>query len=127
MPIDFIQIGNEINDGLLWPTGRISVNGFSPASQLLHSAANGVRAASSTTKVVVHIANGWDSGGVSWFFSGIFISGELQPSDVDMFGFSFYPFYGTNATLSALKSSLTANVQKYNKVSFSVLDMRCLD
>lgn len=44
-PIDFIEIGNEINDGWLWPVGRISVNGFQPAPELLYSAASGVRAA----------------------------------------------------------------------------------
>jgi len=109
VPVDYIQIGNEINDGLLWPVGRISVNGFQPASELLHSAAQGVRAAassSSSTKILVHIANGWDAGGVSFFYDGIFISGAFATSDVDILGFSFYPFYGTGATLSALQSSL---------------------
>lgn len=115
-PIDLLAIGNEINDGLLWPTGRISVNGYSPASQLLHSAANGAHAASSSVQTLVHIANGWDSSGVSGFFNGIFIAGALQPSDLAYFGFSFYPFYGTGATLNALRSSLTTNVQKYDKV-----------
>ncbi|KAL5531253.1 hypothetical protein ACEPAG_4130 [Sanghuangporus baumii] len=113
--IDYIQIGNEINDGLLWPTGQISVNGFHPASELLHSAAAGVRAASSGPKIVVHIANGWDQGGVDWFFNGIFVAGALATSDVDIFGFSFYPFYNTEATLSSLQSSLNDAVSKYNK------------
>ncbi|KAF8151191.1 endogalactanase [Pholiota molesta] len=114
-PIQFIEIGNEINDGILWPTGRISVNGYSPLSQLLHSAASGVRAASSSTKIVVHLANGWDGSSVSSFYSNIFIAGEFATSDVDVMGFSFYPFYGTGATLSALQSSLQAMVTKYGK------------
>ena len=116
VPIDYIQIGNEINDGLLWPTGQISKNGFHPASELLHSAAAGVRAASSGPKIVVHIANGWDQGGVDWFFNGIFLSGALSTSDVDIFGFSFYPFYNTKATLSSLRTSLNDVVSTYNKV-----------
>ena len=116
VPIDYIQIGNEINNGLLWPTGEISVNGYQPASELLHSAASGVRAASSSTKIVIHIANGWDTSSVDSFFSGIFIPGALSTSDVDVFGFSFYPFYGTGATFSALSTTLNDMVQKYNKV-----------
>lgn len=116
-PIDFIELGNEINDGLLWPVGRISVNGFQPASELLHSAALGVRAASKTTKTVVHIANGWDSSGVNFFYDGIFVAGALSTSDVDIQGFSFYPFYGTNATLDNLKSTLTGIINTFNKVS----------
>ncbi|KIP09699.1 glycoside hydrolase family 53 protein [Phlebiopsis gigantea 11061_1 CR5-6] len=114
-PIDYIQIGNEINDGLLWPTGQISKQGFSPASQLLNSAASGVRTGSRNTKIVVHIANGWDSSDVSYFWDGIFIAGAFSTSDVDILGFSYYPFYGTGATLSALKSSLSSIVSKLNK------------
>ncbi|CAK5278370.1 unnamed protein product [Mycena citricolor] len=114
-PIQYLQLGNEINDGLLWPVGRISVNGYSPASQLLHSAANGAHDALSSVKTVVHIANGWDASGVSSFFNNIFIAGQLSLSDVNAFGFSFYPFYGTGATLAHLQSSLSAVVSKFGK------------
>lgn len=75
-----------------------------------------MRAASSSTKTVVHIDNGWDSGRVSSFFGGIFVAGALSTSDVDIFGFSFYPFYNTGATLNALKSSMQNIVSKFNKV-----------
>ncbi|KAJ7821355.1 arabinogalactan endo-1,4-beta-galactosidase [Mycena leptocephala] len=114
-PAQFIEIGNEINDGMLWPTGRISVNGYSPLSQLMHSAVSGARAASSSIQTVVHLANGWDASGVSSFYNQIFIAGEFALADVDVMGFSFYPFYGTGATLNALKSSLQAMVTKYGK------------
>ncbi|KAJ7043957.1 arabinogalactan endo-1,4-beta-galactosidase [Mycena alexandri] len=114
-PIQFIEIGNEINDGILWPVGQISVNGYSPLSQLLHSAVSGVRQASSTVRTVIHLANGWDAEGVSSFYQQIFIAGEFAIADVDVMGFSFYPFYGTGATLSALQSSLQAMVTKYAK------------
>ena len=115
-PIDYIQIGNEINDGLLWPVGQISKQGYHPASELLNSAASGVRTGSPSTKIVVHIANGWDSGSVNTFWSDIFVAGAFSTSDVDILGFSFYPFYGTGATLNALKSSLSNVVSKLNKV-----------
>ncbi|PFH48046.1 glycoside hydrolase family 53 protein [Amanita thiersii Skay4041] len=114
-PIQIIQIGNEINDGMLWPVGRISVSGFSPLSQMLHSAINGVRDASSSVKTMIHLANGWDLGGINFFYGGIFIPGELALSDIDIMGFSFYPFYGTGATLSALRSSLGSVVSQFNK------------
>ncbi|KAJ7785266.1 glycoside hydrolase family 53 protein [Mycena maculata] len=114
-PITFIQIGNEINDGILWPVGQISVNGYSPLSQLLNSAVSGVRAASSSVKTVVHLANGWDASAVASFYEQVFIAGEFSTADVDVMGFSFYPFYGTGATTSALQSSLQAMVTKYDK------------
>lgn len=108
---------------MLWPVGRISVNGYSPLSQLLHSAANGVRDASSSTKIMIHLANGWNAGAVSSFFNQIFISGQLATTDIDVLGFSFYPFYGTGATYAALKSSLQAMVTKYNKVCSIFLEL----
>ncbi|KAF7341964.1 Arabinogalactan endo-beta-1,4-galactanase [Mycena venus] len=122
-PATFIEIGNEINDGFLWPTGQISVNGYSPLSQMMHSAVNGARSASSTIKTVVHLANGWDAGGVSSFYNQIFIAGEFALADVDVMGpvrlcpsrLQFHPFYGTGATFSALQSSLQAMVTKYGK------------
>ncbi|KAF5368930.1 hypothetical protein D9758_002917 [Tetrapyrgos nigripes] len=114
-PIKFIQLGNEINDGMLWPTGQISKNGYSPLSQLLHSAANGVRDADSSVKRVVHIADGWSSAGVTGFYNQIFIAGQFATSDLDVMAFSFYPFYNTGATYSALQSSLNTIVSKLNK------------
>ncbi|KAF9567186.1 endogalactanase [Agrocybe pediades] len=114
-PVKFIEIGNEINSGILFPTGQISSNGYSPLSQLLHSAASAVRTASPSTKIMIHLANGWNSAAVSSFYQQIFIPGQLSPSDVDVMAFSFYPFYGTGATLSALKSSMTNIINKYNK------------
>ena len=101
---------------MLWPVGRITVNGYSPLSQLLHSAASGVRAASKTTKTVVHLSNGWDNVLASSFYSRIFIAGQLSMSDVDLMGFSFYPFYGTHATFAALASNLQFLVKTYGKV-----------
>ena len=116
VPIDYIQIGNEINDGLLWPVGRISTNGFQGASELLNSAASGVRDASSSTKIIVHIANGWDQSDIDFFWGGIFIQGAFSEDDVDILGFSFYPFYDTRATFDALSSSMKDVISKVGKV-----------
>ncbi|CCL98582.1 uncharacterized protein FIBRA_00583 [Fibroporia radiculosa] len=113
-PIDILQVGNEINNGLLWPVGEISVNGFAPVSQLLHSAIQGALSVGSPT-ILIHIANGWDWAGVEYFFGGVFMPGALSLSEVDIMGLSFYPFYGTNATLSNLQSSLTNLVNEFGK------------
>jgi len=114
--IDILQVGNEIINGLLFPTGQIGSQGFSPASQFLHSAVSGARSVASP-KIMVHlaVANGWSSGDLTWFWGGIFIQGAFATTDIDIMGFSFYPFYGTAATFANLKSQLTAIVNKYGK------------
>ncbi|KAI0751028.1 arabinogalactan endo-1,4-beta-galactosidase [Daedaleopsis nitida] len=113
-PIDILQVGNEINDGFLWPVGRISVNGFHPLSELLHSAINGAKSAGSP-KILIHLANGWDYNGLNSWFSGVYVPGALSSGQVDIIGVSFYPFYDAGATLSALRSSLTNMANKFGK------------
>ncbi|KAF5389599.1 hypothetical protein D9757_004189 [Collybiopsis confluens] len=114
-PITFLEIGNEINNGILWPVGEISAAGYSPLSQLLHSAANGAHDANANVQVMVHLANGWDSASVASFYQQIFIAGEFALTDIDVMGFSFYPFYDSRATYASLLSSLNNVVAKYGK------------
>lgn len=68
---------------------------------------------------MVHIANGWSSSDVNFFWNSIFIAGEFATTDFDLFGFSFYPFYDSGATYSALQSTMTAIVNKFGKVKIS--------
>ncbi|KAE9404658.1 endogalactanase [Gymnopus androsaceus JB14] len=86
-PIKFLQIGNEINSGILWPVAEISL----------------------------HLANGWDESAVASFYEQIFIAGEFAETDFDVMGFSFYPFYDADATYAALLASLNNMVAKYDK------------
>lgn len=102
---------------MLWPTGQISKNGYNPLSQLLHSSSAAVRSASSSSKIIVHLANGWNRSAMLSFFQQIFIPGAFSTSDYDVMAFSMYPFYNSGATLSALRSSLTALVSAHGKVS----------
>ncbi|TDL17634.1 arabinogalactan endo-1,4-beta-galactosidase [Rickenella mellea] len=115
-PIDILALGNEINDGLLWPVGKGGTTaGWSAASQFLHSAKVGATDGGFKGKTMIHIANGWDLGGQQYFYNNIFVPGALSASDVDILAVSFYPFFGTGATAAALKSTLTALINTYGK------------
>ena len=113
-PIDILQVGNEINDGLLWPTGQVSKNGYHPLSELHHSAINGAKAVGSP-KILIHLANGWNWSGLDAWFSGVYVPGALSADQVDIIGVSFYPFYDAGATLAALKTSLTNAANTFGK------------
>ena len=111
----FVQVGNEINSGILFPVGEISENGFDGLSQLLNSAVHGGLAAGSP-KILIHLANGWDWSDLEYWYEGVFsIQGALTASEVDIMGVSFYPFYGTNATFDNLQYSLTNLANAYGK------------
>ncbi|KAI8072325.1 glycoside hydrolase family 53 protein [Gongronella butleri] len=113
--IDIVSIGNEINNGLLWPTGASS--NFANIAAILHSAAWGVKDGDTTNTplIMVHTANGWDVSTQKWFYSNLMAQGTFLSTDFDLMGFSFYPFYGTSATISNLVTTANTMIGLYGK------------
>ena len=56
----WVQIGNETNDGMLWPDGRASTH-MSNFAALIKSGYNAVKAVDSSIQVIVHLSNGNDN------------------------------------------------------------------
>ncbi|KAF2655158.1 glycoside hydrolase family 53 protein [Lophiostoma macrostomum CBS 122681] len=114
-----VSIGNEITPGLLFPTGQLSTSsGPKLAAQLLKSAANGVKESnmSPKPKIMVHLDNGWKWDTQQWWYDTVLNSGGgFTTSDFDIQGVSYYPFYNSAATLSALSTSLKNMANKYGK------------
>lgn len=110
-PADYVQIGNEINDGMLWSTGRISTNGnsFANLAQLIRSGSNAAWAANANTKIVLHIAKGGDWNLIKWWFDGI----KAQGIWWDYTGVSYYPYW--HGSLSGLQSALNQAASRYGK------------
>jgi arabinogalactan endo-1,4-beta-galactosidase len=52
---DIIQIGNETNDGMLWPEGKLSTNS-SQYLALTNAASQAIRIHSATAKIMLHFA-----------------------------------------------------------------------
>jgi arabinogalactan endo-1,4-beta-galactosidase len=100
---DYIQIGNEINSGLLWPSGHI-VNEVQFKS-LLGSGIQAVREAAPNAKIMIHFA-GID--GAEWFYD------KVAGLDYDIIALSFYPiWHGKN--LSQLSNALSQLSLTHNK------------
>jgi arabinogalactan endo-1,4-beta-galactosidase len=110
-PPAYVQIGNEIDGGMLWDTGRLydATSSRTSLALLLRAGASGSREASPTTKLVVHFANGGRREAAEDFFA------ELEARDVpfDVMGLSFYPWWhGTTAKLSATLVALAARFNR---------------
>jgi len=100
---DYIQIGNEINSGFLFPYGAI--NNEDQFIALLSTGVEAVRENSATTKVIMHFAG---LEGSDWFFD------KIKTVDYDIIGLSYYPiWHGKN--LNTLKSTITNLSTTYNK------------
>ena len=83
---EWVQIGNETNDGMLWDEGRASVN-MKNFALFINSGYSAVKAISNSSKVMVHISNGYDNALFRWIFDGLTSNG----ANWDMIGLSLYP------------------------------------
>ena len=77
---DFIQIGNEINNGMLWPVGSATYIGN--LKQLLRFGAKAVRDHDKNCKIMIHYAG---NHGAEEFFN------DIEETDFDIIGISYYP------------------------------------
>lgn len=83
--VEWVQVGNEINSGMLWPEGKTS--NFANLAQLINSGYNATKAVYPNAKVIVHLANGHDNAVFRWFFDGVKGAGAKW----DVIGMSHYP------------------------------------
>ncbi len=102
----YIQIGNEINNGLLWPEGNRSNQ--NQMKRLLKSGISAVRQTNSKTKIIIHFAG--------FEYADSFYS-SLSDLDYNIIGLSYYPmWHGKN--LENLKQNLISLSNQYNKPVF---------
>lgn len=109
---DMVQIGNELNNGFLWPDGKISgkdAGGFDGLASLLKEAVKAVREVDPKIKVMIHLAEGGNSSLFKWFFDSI----VERKVDFDIIGASYYPYW--HGTLQDLSSNLTYVSLRYGK------------
>ncbi len=93
---EWVQVGNETNDGMLWPEGKASVN-INAFAQLVNAGFDAVKNVFPSAKVIVHIANGWDNGLFRWIFDGL----KNNAGKWDVIGLSLYPTPSNWATINA--------------------------
>lgn len=100
-PPHIVQIGNETNNGMLWPVGKIyTSNGedWSNYIKLTKAGITGVKMASPDTQIMIHKA---DPEGANYFFNQL-DQGQVQ---YDIIGLSYYPWW-SNLTIDQTEDSL---------------------
>ena len=118
---DYVQIGNELNSGMLWPTGKNwaangeTVGGFDVLARLLSAGVTGLRAAETAggvttpAKTILHLAEGGNNSKFRWWFDEI----TKRSVPFDIIGISYYPYW--HGTLAALQSNMNDMVSRYSK------------
>ena len=133
---DFVQIGNEITGGLLWPDAQVKVplstvkmfagdvrviappepyddvKQWDRLIRVLQAAVRGVRTATipaDRTRIIVHIDCGGDWPVTKWYFDHL-AKGHVA---YDVIGQSFYPNY--HGTMENLRDNLAETIKHFHK------------
>jgi arabinogalactan endo-1,4-beta-galactosidase len=85
---DWVQIGNETNNGMLWEEGRASTHMDNFAS-LIKSGYAAVKAIDTSIQVIVHLSNAHDNSMYRWMFDGL----KNYGAKWDIIGMSVYPYW----------------------------------
>lgn len=116
---EWVQVGNEIAGGMLWPDGKTwftdgRPSNWSQLSQLLNKGYDATKAVDNSIKVIIHLESGSDNGKFRWFFDNV----KNNNVKYDIIGASYYPYWDKvdyTANIDALGNNLNDMVARYGK------------
>lgn len=109
----WVQLGNEISNGFLWPLGKIdsdSLDQWRRFVALHQSATDALRKASPKSKSILHLDCGGDSDKLRWWLT---LASQNGLTDYDVLGLSYYSqWHGSLANLRAGLNTATSISKK---------------
>jgi arabinogalactan endo-1,4-beta-galactosidase len=117
--VSWVQLGNEINEGMLFPVGQVygGDNSFANLAGIINSGYAAVKSVFPGALVVIHLANGENDSA----FEGFFDSLKAAGAQYDVIGMSAYPIYGGpsgipwQTEVSEVQATLTDMAARYGK------------
>jgi len=121
---DMVQVGNEINHGMVWPDGAI--NNLDSLAQLIYQGVKGVKEVNPNTIIMLHIALGGQNAEARFFLDNM----KARNVPFDVIGLSYYPkWHGTPADLKYNMADLSKRypqqvmVAEYSQLKREVNDI----
>lgn len=122
----YVQVGNEITNGMLWPDGELPhylseerrfadadehtrTAAFDRLAGLLRAGTEAVREHCPHSRVIMHL----DFGGANDLYRGWFDEMSARKLDYDIIGLSYYPFW--HGTLNDLGNNMNDIARRYSK------------
>jgi arabinogalactan endo-1,4-beta-galactosidase len=108
----WVQIGNETDNGILWPEGKARIN-MQNFAQLISAGAEASKTVFPNAKVMVHVSNGWNNSLFRWIFDGLKSNGVKW----DIMGMSLYPTWAPGGWQNANNlclQNMNDMVSRYN-------------
>ena len=111
---EWVQIGNEITSGMLFPEG--STSNWSQLIQLINKGYDAVKAINPSTKVVLHIDQGNNNSRSRYWFD----NAKNYGAKYDVIGLSYYPYWLSGSpdytlSINSLGENLNDMVSRYGK------------
>lgn len=103
--VDWVQVGNETNNGMLWDDGKASTN-MKNYAWLTNTGYNAAKSIYPSSKVVVHLANCHNNANFRWIFDGLRANG----GKFDVIGASSYPTNASGYTWQNANSACLSNL-----------------
>ena len=104
---EMVQVGNEINHGIVWPEGHIS--NLDNLAELLKAGTEAVREVDPKIFVMMHLALGGQNEEAVFWFDNMIARGV----DFDIIGLSYYPRW--HCTLDDLNFNMHDLIKRYQK------------
>lgn len=104
---DMVQVGNEINHGIIWPEGNVS--NFDGLAQLVNAGTKAVKDVDPAVIMMLHVALGGQNDESVFFVDNMIARGV----HFDVIGESYYPKW--HGTLEDLETNLNDLAKRYNK------------
>lgn len=82
----WVQIGNEVDNGMLWEDGRASSH-MNQFAELIKAGYQAVKQINKNIQVIVHVSNGYNNNLFRWVFDGL----QANGAQWDIIGMSLYP------------------------------------
>lgn len=108
----YVSLGNESNDGILFPEGQISKS-WTNFAALINMGYKAVKDVSPTSKVILHLSDAGNNDTYDWFCSSCI----KYNINYDVIGSSYYPFW-TKRTATQMREWADYISAKYNKDIF---------
>ena len=102
--VEWVQIGNEVNNGMLHPLGKVQDKTASNFVKFSNAGYQATKDIYPEAKVILHVSNGHDIGLFDWFFSLMKDNGAKY----DIIGMSLYPVWWENGGWSSWQTPAEA-------------------
>jgi beta-galactosidase len=104
---DMVQVGNEINHGMVWPEGNIQ--SIDSLAQLLNAGIAAVKAVDPAMVIMLHVALGGQNDETVFFIDNML----KRVVHFDVIGLSYYPKW--HGTLDDLRDNMQDLIRRYDK------------